>query len=149
MRFHAAKQTGFTLVELLVVIVVVAILASISVVSYTGMQNRAKTSAGEQLAAQVVNKAQAFHTFQSVHPAAGANSAATIANFNAVDEARLTDNVQFVSGTLSALNASTAQGGKAVHYRACGTTPNFTGAAVSYWSYSTAAAVTLTTGTGC
>lgn len=149
MRFHAAKQTGFTLVELLVVIVVVAILASISVVSYTGMQNRAKTSAGEQLAAQVVNKAQAFHTFQSVYPAAGANSAATIANFNAVDEARLTDNVQFVSGTLSALNASTAQGGKAVHYRACGTSPNFTGAAVSYWSYSTAAAVTLTTGTGC
>lgn len=73
----------------------------------------------------------------------------TIANFNAVDEARLTDNVQFVSGTLSALDASTAQGGKAVHYRACGTSPNFTGAAVSYWSYSTAAAVTLTTGTGC
>lgn len=37
-----AKQKGFTIVELLVVIVVVAILAAISVVAYTGIQDRAK-----------------------------------------------------------------------------------------------------------
>ena len=38
--YHAAK--AFTIVELLIVIVVIAILASVSVVAYTGMQNRAK-----------------------------------------------------------------------------------------------------------
>ena len=36
--------TGFTIVELLIVIVVTAILATISIVAYNGIQNRAKAS---------------------------------------------------------------------------------------------------------
>lgn len=40
--YRVGKQKGFTIVELLIVIVVIAILAAISVVSYTGIQNRAK-----------------------------------------------------------------------------------------------------------
>ncbi len=39
------SKSGFTIVELLIVIVVIAILASISVVAYTGIQNRANDSA--------------------------------------------------------------------------------------------------------
>lgn len=39
-----AKQSGFTIVELLIVIVVIAILAAITVVAYTGIQERAKDS---------------------------------------------------------------------------------------------------------
>lgn len=38
------KQTGFTIVELLIVIVVIAILATISVVAYNGIQDRAEVS---------------------------------------------------------------------------------------------------------
>lgn len=38
------RQTGFTIVELLIVVVVIAILAAISVVAYTGIQNRANDS---------------------------------------------------------------------------------------------------------
>ena len=37
----ARSKSGFTIVELLIVIVVIAILAAISVVAYTGIQNRA------------------------------------------------------------------------------------------------------------
>lgn len=38
------NQAGFTIVELLIVIVVIAILASISIVSYNGIQQRARDS---------------------------------------------------------------------------------------------------------
>ncbi|MEO6109734.1 MAG: prepilin-type N-terminal cleavage/methylation domain-containing protein [Candidatus Saccharimonadales bacterium] len=38
------KQTGFTIVELLIVIIVIGILAAITIVSFTGLQNRAKTA---------------------------------------------------------------------------------------------------------
>ena len=46
------QQSGFTIVELLIVIVVIAILAAISIVAYTGVQNKAKSSA---LAADFAN----------------------------------------------------------------------------------------------
>lgn len=36
------KQPGFTIVELIIVIVVIAVLATIGIVAYNGVQNRAK-----------------------------------------------------------------------------------------------------------
>jgi prepilin-type N-terminal cleavage/methylation domain-containing protein len=39
------KNSGFTIVELLIVIVIIAILAAITIVAYNGIQNRAKASA--------------------------------------------------------------------------------------------------------
>jgi general secretion pathway protein G len=39
------QQSGFTIVELLIVIVVIGILAAITIVAYNGVQNRAKTAA--------------------------------------------------------------------------------------------------------
>lgn len=39
------KQTGFTIIELLIVIVVIGILAAITIVSYNGIQDRAKVQA--------------------------------------------------------------------------------------------------------
>lgn len=42
MKMWAQKQAGFTIVELLIVVVVIAILASISIVVYSGIQQRAR-----------------------------------------------------------------------------------------------------------
>ena len=39
------RRSGFTIVEFLIVIVMIAILATISVVAYNGIQTRAKTTA--------------------------------------------------------------------------------------------------------
>ena len=50
------KQSGFTIVELLIVVVVIAILAAITIVAYNGIQNRAKSSAVQNTAAQVSKK---------------------------------------------------------------------------------------------
>ena len=45
------QQSGFTIVELLIVIVVIAILAAISIVAYNGIQNRSRvTKANSDLA---------------------------------------------------------------------------------------------------
>lgn len=38
---HKNKHSGFTIVELLIVIVVIAILAAISIIAYNGIQRRA------------------------------------------------------------------------------------------------------------
>lgn len=45
MHKHNSRSQGFTIVELLIVIVVIAILAAISVVAYTNIQNRAHDAA--------------------------------------------------------------------------------------------------------
>lgn len=62
------KQSGFTIVELLIVIVVIAILASISIVSYTGIQARA---AGTVLQSDLRNAATQLtldYTYNGTYP---------------------------------------------------------------------------------
>lgn len=54
------KQKGFTIVELLIVVVVIAILAAITIVAYNGIQNQAKASAMKSDVSQAMKKAKAF-----------------------------------------------------------------------------------------
>lgn len=58
MRSHTKTQTGFTIVELLIVVVVIAILAAITVVAYNGIRQRAETSARHAELSQLQRKIQ-------------------------------------------------------------------------------------------
>ncbi len=62
------KSAGFTIVELLIVVVVIGILAAIVTVAYTGVQAQARTSAGQSLASNIAKKAEAFKVFYDRYP---------------------------------------------------------------------------------
>lgn len=63
-----AKSQGFTIVELLIVVVVIAILAAITIVSYNGITSRANQSSAKASAASVLKKAEAFNADNGVYP---------------------------------------------------------------------------------
>ena len=72
------KRHGFTIVELLIVIVVIAILAAITIVGYNGIQIRAentKTVAGVN---QAVKLMRIYKEINGSYPSAGGNSYACI-----------------------------------------------------------------------
>ncbi len=56
----AQKHKGFTIVELLIVIVVIAILAAMTIVAYNGIADRAKHSSAQSLTSQVTKKIEAY-----------------------------------------------------------------------------------------
>lgn len=58
----AQKQTGFTIVELLIVVVVIAILAAITIVAFNGVQNRSRAAS---LQADLTNAAKSLELSKS------------------------------------------------------------------------------------
>jgi len=62
------KNRGFTIVELLIVIVVIAILAMISIVAYNGVQARAKATAVEETVDKYRNMLVQYATINRQYP---------------------------------------------------------------------------------
>lgn len=65
---YLAKKRGFTIIELLVVIVVVTILATIAVVSYRGVQNRANDSEQGADMTALAKSLKLFYTDKGYYP---------------------------------------------------------------------------------
>ena len=76
---HMKKQTGFTIVELLIVIVVIGILAAITIVAFNGIQDRANDTAVQSDLASIAKKLEIYKATvgSEAYPAA---SAAILAN---------------------------------------------------------------------
>ena len=119
------KDRGFTIVELLIVIVVIAILAAITIVAYNGIQNRAKASSAQSAANTIIKKAEAANAVASTYPTA-------VGGFSAQADSTLAG-----SGiTLAAISAAPTSPAT-VEYFPC-TTPSGAGARIAYWDYSAA-----------
>ena len=66
------NQRGFTIVELLIVIVVIGILAAITVVAYNGVQGRANDTAIQSDLSNLATKLEMYKVENGVYPAGAA-----------------------------------------------------------------------------
>ena len=147
----SASKQGFTIVELLIVIVVIAILAAISIVAYNGIQARGKNSAAQSSATAIVKKAEIYKVEVGNYPLGmsnltGAPSTATY----------------YVTGIVYGGSLSNSTPTNAVTTYVCGsgsptsaagiTTSNITGGLVYYRDYQNSTNLTapygINSGTG-
>ena len=134
---------GFTIVELLIVVVIIAILAAITIVAYNGIQARAKTSAAQSTASNVDKKVEIYGADDTTtgYPATFAALTATATatyyipassvslQTAAPTSASPTNGIAFYKcGTGATTTAPTTYAGVAVQ----------TGVRVDYWDYTAA-----------
>lgn len=102
------RHQGFTIVELLIVIIVIAILAAITIITYNGVQTRAANSATYAAASNAVKLIRTYVVANDSYPftAAGTNGACLTADTNCMvggtaktTNATLTNNLK-ATGTL-------------------------------------------------
>jgi prepilin-type N-terminal cleavage/methylation domain-containing protein len=123
MNMKSNLKLGFTIVELLIVIVVIAILASISVVAYNGIKERARHTSIQSDIRQVHRLLELYHADHGTYPVTGTTTLAgaasgneTYADSNCVisDETKVTRSANWVPGISEALPQSDGNIGKGV-----------------------------------
>ena len=62
------KQVGFTIVELLIVVVVIGILSAIVIVAYSGIQKNAKWASLQSETRSILNKVEIFRVDNNLYP---------------------------------------------------------------------------------
>ncbi|HEU0266083.1 MAG TPA: prepilin-type N-terminal cleavage/methylation domain-containing protein [Candidatus Saccharimonadaceae bacterium] len=108
-RRPAKISSGFTLVELLVVIVVIGILAAITLVAYNGIQAKARDSQRTSDARTIINALAAYAVVNNTYPASFPPTKAAIcsSHTNGYDYSDATDGTWLTSLTESAGGIST------------------------------------------
>jgi prepilin-type N-terminal cleavage/methylation domain-containing protein len=133
-NYNKIKQgrAGFTIVELLIVIVVIGILAAITIVSYSGITARANTAKAQTNAANTQKVAEAYNADNNGYPA----TSALLTSYSG--SAKLPTGI-----TLQATAPTSANGTTTLLY-----VPNTasTGGCIGYWNFSTSAVVPVYVG---
>ena len=160
MGIKLKNQKGFTIVELLIVIVVIGILAAITIVAFNGVQNRGKASSAQSAANAVVKKLEAWNSVQGSYPTycqfvtnttnatggpptAGVGLGTTapcVAGATAGPVEAKLDSPNDV--TLVASTVTSANGTSVVNLSSM----SATGAYVNYWNYTASSAALTTSG---
>lgn len=130
------EDRGFTIVELMVVIVVIGILVAITVVSYSGIQNKAHTASALTNAQEVQNKAELYAA--DIGNGVFAANGTTLESVSTSEAASLSPAVKALLGTT--VPSSTAP--TALIYQQCSTS----GARIGYWDRTAAALIYLYAG---
>ncbi len=125
--------SGFTIVELLIVIVVIAILASISVVAYNGIQVRARDAAKVQKINDIAKALEMYKADNGQYPGAVVNDASSgesscgsqTENWGHCDRLKILGDMLAPYATVELLSFSSAVTGSETFYYTSGPADNF------------------------
>lgn len=126
-------ERGFTIVELLIVIVVIGILAAITIVAYNGVTARANTTSAQAAASSIVKKAEAYKADgpTGLYPTTlAALTGAAATTVYAVPAASI--------NLLTSVPSSAPASPNYIMFYTCDTGG---GVRIGYWNYTTGAAV--------
>ncbi len=137
------RNNGFTLVELLVVIVVIGILAAISIVAYNGIQQRARGTKAQVNASTVQKAAEGyFADGNSAYPTTvsamtASTALITVPSAITVLTAASTSTIPSLSGT---------NGENSIMYRYVLSSSVATGACIFYWDFAKSGGAAVSAG---
>ncbi len=135
------KDRGFTIVELLIVIIVIAILAAIVIVAYQGITAKANASKAQTNAVSVQKKVEAYAADsgngngQYPTGAAGYNGGSGVA-------------APVTGVTVQSTDPTSTNGTTTVRYISCTVSGNVTGYYIDYYDFSQSKLVYIVGGTG-
>lgn len=136
-----AKQSGFTIVELLIVIVVIGILAAITIVAYSGITARANGTKAQTNAANTQKVAEAINADTGNYPATAA--AFATGSTSTKEPTGIT-----VIPDAAASTATSANGLTTVAYACLTSCTNPTGGRIAWYDFSSSTVKYIYVGAG-